>query len=160
MHRTGSTKEMFPAMASTISAKRLFEPRLASRIRSRVRHRLLDHELSSGANPAECPEWAARAAELTKRSSRERAAAEVEQLIHFGEQPHRVRLGPHPRAARVNREGLEQIVALLRADAPLYVGGLARLQVALSDGAGPVYTDRDGRALARELRTVHAALRG
>jgi hypothetical protein len=145
-------------MAPTITAQELFEPGLAARVRARMRHRLLDHELSDGANPAECPEWAARAVELTKRSSRERAAEELEQLIRFGEQSHRVKLGPHPAAARVNREGLEQIAALLREDAPLYVRGLARLQVVLSDGAGPVYTDRDGRALARELRTVHAAL--
>jgi hypothetical protein len=121
---------------------------------------VLDHELAEGANPADCPEWAARAAELTKRSSRERIADELEQLIGFGEQTHRVKLGPHPAAARVNRARLEQLVALLRGDGPLYVQGLARLQVALADGAGPVYTDRDGRALARELRRVHAALMG
>ena len=148
------------AMESTITAQQLFEPGLAARIRARARHRLLDRELSNGANPADCSDWAARAAELTKRSSRERAADEVEQLIRFGEQQHRVKLGPHPAAARVNREVLEQLAALLRDDAPLYARGLARLQVALSDGAGPVYTDRDGRALARELRNVHAALMG
>ena len=147
-------------MTSTITAQQLFEPGLTARMRACLRHRLVDHELSDGANPAECPEWAARAAELTKRSSRERAAEEIEQLIRVGEHPHRVKLGPHPAAARVNREGLEALAASLRDDAPLYVRGLARLQVVLSDGAGPVYTDRDGRALASELRTVCAALMG
>ena len=147
-------------MSSTIIAEQLFEPGLAVRIRARVQHRVLDHELSEGANPADCPERAARAAELSKRSSRDRAAEELEQLIRYGEEPHRVKLGPHPAATGANRERLEQLVALLRADAPLYVQGLARLQVALSDGAGPVYTDRDGRALAWELLQVHAALMG
>jgi hypothetical protein len=147
-------------MELTITTQRLFEPRLTARVRARVQHRALDHELAEGANPAECPEWAARAAELTKRSARERTAGEIEQLIRYGEQPHRVKLGPHPAAARVNREALEQLAELLRDDRPLYVRGLARLQVALSDGAGPVYTDHDGRALARELRQVHTALMG
>jgi hypothetical protein len=147
-------------MPSTITAQQLFEPGLAARVQARVRHRVLDVELSDGANPAECPRWAARAAELTRRESRERAAEEVEQLVRFAEQPHRVKLGPHPAAVRVNREQLERLAAVLREDAPLYVRGLARLQVALSDGAGPVFTDRNGRALARELRRVHTALMG
>ncbi len=147
-------------MSSTITAEQLFEPGLGVRIRARVQHRVLDRELSEGANPADCPEWAARAAELAKRASRERVADELEQLIRYGERTHPVRLGPHPAAAQVNRGRLEQLIALLRGDGPLYVQGLARLQVVLSDGAGPVYTDRDGRALARELRRVHAALMG
>jgi hypothetical protein len=146
-------------MPSTIT-QQLFEPGLAARVQARVRHRLLDHELADGANPAECPAWAARAAELTSRASRERAADEVEGLIHFAEQPHRVKLGPHPAAARANRRRLEELAELLRGDGPLYARGLAHLQVTLSDGAGPVYTDRSGRALQRELHRVHAALTG
>lgn len=145
-------------MPSTITPHRLFQPGLTARVRARLQHRLLDHELAEGANPADCPEWAARAAELTARPSRERAAQEVEQLIRFADQPHRVKMGPHPTAARVNRCELELLAELLRDEVPLYVRGLARLQVALSDGAGPVYTDREGLALARELRHVHAAL--
>ncbi len=43
---------------------------------------------------------------------------------------------------------------------PLYARGLARLQIALTDGTGPLYTDRDGRSLARELEQVHAGLVG
>jgi hypothetical protein len=147
-------------MLSTITPQQLFEPRFGARVRARLQHRLLDQELSDGANPAACPEWAARAAELTSRASRERAADELEQLIGFGDRRHRVKMGPHPAAARVNREKLELLAEMLRDDGPLYVRGLARLQVTLSDGAGPVYTDRDGRALARELRHVHAALMG
>jgi hypothetical protein len=147
-------------MPSTITTDQLFQPSLVARVQARVRHRLLDHELADGANPAECPAWAARAAELTSRAGRERAADEVESLIHFGERAHRVKLGPHPAAARVNRGGLEALAELLRGDAPLYARGLARLQVTLSDGAGPVYTDRSGHALAGELDRVHAALMG
>jgi hypothetical protein len=147
-------------MTPTITAQQLFQPGLAARVQARVRHRLLDHELADGANPADCPAWAARAAELTSRASRERTADEIDGLIRFGEQPHRVKLGPHPAAARVNRDELHALAEVLRGDAPLYARGLARLQVTLSDGAGPVYTDRSGRALARELSRVQAALMG
>ena len=134
---------------------------MTARVSARVRHRLLDHELADGANPAECPQWAARAAELTKRSSRERAAEEVEQLIGFGDQRHRVRIGPHRAAARANRDRLERLAALLRDERPLYARGLALLQLALADGAGPVLLPTaTARALARELERVHAALLG
>jgi len=147
-------------MTTTITTQELFEPGLAARASARLRHRMLDQELAEGANPAECPQWAARAAELTKRSSRERAADEIEQLLRFSAERHRVRVGPHRVAADVNRERLTRLASLLRDDPPLYARGLARLQIALSDGTGPVYTDRDGRALARELEHVHAALIG
>ena len=146
-------------MTTTIT-QQLFEPGLAARVQARVWRRSLDQELADGANPAECPQWAARAAELTSRAGRERAAQEVEQLIHFGEERHRIRMGPHAAAARANRADLEQLVAMLRDPAPLYAQGLARLQVVLSDGTGPVYTDRHGRALARELAQVQSALVG
>jgi hypothetical protein len=137
-------------MSTTTTTQELFEPGLAARATARIRHRLLDQQLAEGANPADCPQWAARAADLTKRCSRER----------FPDERHRVRVGPHRAAARVNRDGLERLAELLRGDTPLYARGLARLQIALTDGTGPLYTDRDGRAMARELEQVHAALIG
>jgi hypothetical protein len=147
-------------MSTTTTTQELFEPGLAARATARIRHRLLDHQLADGANPADCPQWAARAAELTKRCSRERVADEIDQLLRFPDERHRVRVGPHRAAARVNRDGLERLAELLRGDTPLYARGLARLQIALTDGTGPLYTDRDGRAMARELEQVHAALIG
>ncbi len=144
----------------TITPEQLFQPRLPARLSARIHHRVLDRELSAGANPAECPQWAARAAELTTRASRRRVADALEQLAHFPDEHHRVRVGPHPVAVRANRDRFARLVDLLRDETPVYVGGLARLQVALSDGAGPVYTDRQGRALALELERVQAALRG
>jgi hypothetical protein len=136
------------------------DPGLASPSAARIRHRLLDHDLAGGADPTDCAQWAARAVELTKRSSRERAADEIEQLLRFPEEPHRLRVGPHRVATQVNRDELQRLATRLRGDAPLYVRGLARLQIALTDGTGPLYTDRDGRALAHELEQIHAGLIG
>jgi hypothetical protein len=145
---------------NTMSHSELLPPGLVARAAARIRHRLLDQQLADGADPADRPQRAARVAELTKRSSRERVADEIEQLLRFPDEPHRLRVGPHPVATHVNRDALQQLADLLRGDAPLYVRGLARLQIALTDGTGPLYTDRDGRALARELEQVQAALIG
>jgi hypothetical protein len=147
-------------MPATMTTQELFEPGLAARVAARIHHRVLDQELARGADPADCAQWAARAVELTKRSSRERAADEIEQLLRFPEEPHRLRVGPHRVATQVNRDELQRLAMRLRGDAPLYARGLARLQVALTDGTGPLYTDRDGRALAHELEQIHAGLVG
>ena len=135
-------------MTTTIPSTNSFAPGLAARAAARIRHRLLDQQLADGADPAERPQRAARATELTKRCSRERVADEIEQLLRFPDEPHRLRVGPHPAATHVNRDALLALADLLRGDAALYVRGLARLQIALTDGTGPLYTDRDGRALA------------
>ena len=147
-------------MSTTMSHNELFQPGLAARAAARIRHQMLDQQLAEGANPADRPLRAARATELSKRSSRERVAGEIEQLLRFPDEPHRLRVGPHPLATHVNRDGLQRLAELLRSDAPLTVRGLARLQIVLTDGTGPLYTDRDGRALARELEQVQSALIG
>ena len=147
-------------MSATTTTHELFEPSLAVRAAARLRHRLLDQQLAEGADPGDRPQRAARAAELTKRCSRDRVAGEIEQLLRFPDESHRLRVGPHPAATHVNHEALRDLAELLRSEAPLYVRGLARLQIALTDGTGPLYTDRRGRALARELEDVHAALIG
>jgi hypothetical protein len=145
---------------STTTTQELFEPGLAARAVARIRHRMLDQELAGGADPADCPQWAARAVELTKRSSRRRTADEIDQLLRVPEEPRRLRVSPHRVATEVNRDELQRLAELLRGDMPLYARGLARLQIALTDGTGPLYTDRDGRSLARELEQVHAGLVG
>lgn len=136
-----------------------FTPGLAARAAARIRHHLLDQQLAEGADPRDRLR-AARAVELTKRTSRERVADEIEQLLRFPDEPHRLRVGPHSAATYVNHDALQQLADLLRSETPLQVRGLARLQIALTDGTGPLYTDRDGRALTRELERVQAALIG
>jgi hypothetical protein len=145
-------------MSATITTQELFEPSLAMRAAARLRHRLLDQQLAEGADPGGRPQRAARAVELSKRSSRQRVADEIEQLLRFPDESHRLRVGPHPAATHVNHDALQQLAELLRSEAPLSVRGLAQLQIALTDGTGPLYTDRDGQALGRELERVQSAL--
>jgi hypothetical protein len=147
-------------MTTTMTTDELFAPSLTARAAARIRHRVYDQQLADGASPAECPQRAARAVELTRGTSRERVADEIEQLLRFPDEPHRLRVGPHPAATHANRAALQQFADLLRSETPLHVRGLAQLQIALTDGTGPLYTDRDGRALTRELERVQTALIG
>jgi hypothetical protein len=147
-------------MSTTTTTPDRIAPNLATRAAARLRHRLLDQQLADGADPMARALLAARATELSKRCSRDRVAHEIEQLLRFPDEPHRLRIGPHPAAVDVNRDGLLQLADLLRGEETLHVRGLARLQIALTDGTGPLYTDRDGRALTRELEQVQAALIG
>jgi hypothetical protein len=147
-------------MTTTKNTNELFAPGLAARAAARIRRRMLDQQLADGANPADRQPRACRAAELSRRCSRDEVAGEIEQLVRFPDEHHWTRVGPHAGAIRSNRVTLERLAELLRSETPLYVRGLARLQVALTDGAGPFYTDRDGRALARELERIQSALLG
>jgi hypothetical protein len=133
-------------MTNTMTTHELFEPSLAARAAARIRRRVLDEQLAAGAD-TDRPQRACRAAELTRRSTRDQVAGEIEQLLRFPDESHWLRIGPHPMATHVNRAGLQQLAELLRSETPLYV-------------RGPLYTDRDGRALARELARVRSALVG
>jgi hypothetical protein len=47
---------------------------------------------------------------------------------------------------------------MLRNDAPLYARGVAMLNVVLTDGTGPAYTDRRGDTLTRQLQIARDSL--
>jgi hypothetical protein len=57
-----------------------------------------------------------------------------------------------------NRSDLLELAAMLRRDRPLYGRGVAMLNVILTDGTGPAYTDRSGDALTRQLQIARASL--
>lgn len=59
-----------------------------------------------------------------------------------------------------NRDGLLALASMLRDKGPVYARGLAELSMALRDGTGPLYVDRHGEALARQVSVVSAGLRG
>jgi hypothetical protein len=140
---------------------RLFGPGLGTRLAARVWAASLDRELAEGADPAECPQLAARAAYLTCRDTRARLAATVECFVTAAELPTgRARVRPARGGVRANRTALLELAARLRDDAPVYARGVAECKLMLTDGAGPAYVDRHGPALERELRLVLSGLRG
>jgi hypothetical protein len=52
------------------------------------------------------------------------------------------------------------VADVLESGGQVYAPGVARVRALLSDGAGPLYTDRIGETLDEELRAVRAALAG
>ncbi len=53
---------------------------------------------------------------------------------------------------------LEAIATLLVSDSPVYAEGVARLELLLTDGGGPLYSPDYPAALSRELDLIKAAL--
>lgn len=142
-------------------AARLSTPGGLTRVVARVRGRTLDRALIEGADPAASTQLATRAAQLTRQSTRAEIADGLERLARTASQaPSRRRVLPFRRAVLANEDELRALAARLRAPGPLYAQGLAMLRELLVDGAGPAYTDRQGSALARELRNARVAIGG
>jgi hypothetical protein len=139
---------------------RLFRPGLRTRVAARLRGAALDRALADGADPADCPRLAARAAQLTCRDARARLADTVERFVVAAELPSWGRVSPARGGVRANRAQFVELAARLRSDAPVYARGMAELKLMLRDGTGPAYLDRHGEALARQLAVVFAGLNG
>jgi hypothetical protein len=140
--------------------ERAFAPGLVARASACLRWRALDRELIAGADPALCPQLAARAARLTARPMRIQAAAALERLLSAPASGRRWSVLPHGRAVSANAETIAELAELLRGPVPLYARGLAMLRALLTDGTGPAYTDTVGLALALALRDARRAIRG
>lgn len=133
------------------------QPSPRARLIAQLRAHSLDQALLHGADPASSAPLAARAARLTRSRTRRRLADSLERIAGGGDG--RLRIRP-ARGARVNRSGLHELAATLRAPGPVYARGVAGVRAMLRDGAGPLYADRHGEALARELQAVASGLRG
>jgi hypothetical protein len=140
---------------------RLFGPGVTTRLAARLSADTLDRALAAGADPTECPRLAARAAHLTCPHTRARLAGTVERFLQAAELPtSRSRVHPARGGVRANRALILELVARLREDAPVYARGVAACELMLRDGTGPAYVDGQGEALARQLTSVLAGLRG
>jgi hypothetical protein len=139
---------------------RLFGPGRRTRLAARLWAGTLDRALADGADPADCPRLAARAAQLTSRDARVRMADTVERFVLAAELPSWGRVSPARGGVRANRARLLELAARLRDDAPVYARGMAELKLILRDGTGPAYLDRHGEALSRQLAAVFAGLSG
>jgi hypothetical protein len=152
------TVESFPG-SPLQRATRLLTPSTAARIAARLRRGTLDRGLRDGAEPDASPLIAARAAQLSATSTRARIADGLERLAQSADNPRsRARILPSRAAMLANRSELLEIADILRRDRPLYARGVAMLELILTDGAGPAYTDRRGEVLAGQLEIARASL--
>ena len=140
-------------------ATRLLGPSAAVRVAAHLRRGMLDRALTEGADPAASPLIAARATQLGSGSIRARIADGLERLALSADHPHgQVRILPSRAAILGNRSELLELAGMLRRDRPLHGRGVAMLNIILTDGTGPAYTDRRGAALTRQLQIARASL--
>lgn len=139
---------------------RALAPSLRARFAARARSGSLDRALIAGADPADAPQLAARAAMLTSRLSRTSIAEGLERLLAAAQGPASQRRMRPLRAPVLASAGeLRELAALLRGSSPLYARGIALLGQLLSDGTGPAYFG-EGDVLARRLQEAREAMRG
>ncbi len=142
-------------------ARALLAPRLAVRVLARLRAATLDRALSEGISPDASPLIAARAAQLSRPSSRTRIAIGLERVALSCERSRGVgSILPARAAVLANRPQIIELARTLRDDCGLYVRGIAMLEATLTDGTGPLYTDRHGDALGRRLKLARIHLAG
>jgi hypothetical protein len=142
-------------------AARLLNPGLIVRMIAHARRRVLDRALMDNADPAASPLVAARAAQLSRASTRALIAEGLERMARSADGPtRRLRIPPSRGAVLRSRSELFAIAETLRGDRALYARGIATLGIILSDGTGPAYTDPRGDALAMQLKLARARLTG
>jgi hypothetical protein len=142
-------------------ARRALEPPRSARLAARMLGGRLDRALIAGADPADSPLLAARAAQLTTRAARAELADGLELLLARAQRPpSRRALVVRHASILANAELVRELADTLRGPAPLYARGLAMIHSLLTDGTGPVYASRDGAALERELRRACGAVCG
>lgn len=140
---------------------RLLAPGPLVRVAAWLRRSTLDRALIEGNDPASGAQLAARAAQLTGRSTRASVATGLERLaLSVDDPPSRTRVRPAREAAIANRPALLELATMLRRGGPVYANGVARARQLVVDGTGPAYTDRRGEALARALELAAVDLNG
>jgi hypothetical protein len=157
--KTPSRQPRVGGDAPAADAERLLAPCLTTRAWARLRHAQLDREIAAGADLATSPLLAARAAQLVSPRRRAQIAQGIEHAAHVAEEPQSLfHTVPRREAIRDNRDQLIELARLLRADGGAYARGIALLELVLTDGTGPAYTERGGAALGRQLRLARDSL--
>ncbi|HET9121076.1 MAG TPA: hypothetical protein VFN72_11150 [Solirubrobacterales bacterium] len=128
---------------------------------SRLRWRALDRALVRGADPSSSATLEARARRLTSPAARARLASSVREVIMAASRPPTLassRIPPSRPEAPAARLTLAAIELLLKSDSPVYAQGMARLELLLTDGGGPLYSPDYPAALSVELDRIMDAL--
>ncbi|MGA2927509.1 MAG: hypothetical protein ABSG43_16240 [Solirubrobacteraceae bacterium] len=157
-HRHAAVDEFVAALDQRAAC--VLRPNAVARVAAWIRQRALDQALIDGADPMSDSQLAARARQLASRSSRRALADGLERLAGAGSTPSRSPVRPARAAVGANASELLALAALLRGPTPMYARGIALLRTLVTDGTGPAYTDRDGRALAKSLQDARLAIDG
>jgi hypothetical protein len=126
-----------------------------------LRWRRLDRALADGADPSSTAALARRARHLTRRGTRRRLAKDLRGVIAAatrGPTMPSSRIPPSRPEAPAARGQLEAIASEAASERPVYAQGLARLELLLTDGAGPLYSPDYPAALSDELDRIMEAL--
>lgn len=153
------THHHFPSRAH--DARRSHTSQLALRARVMLHAHRLDVMLLDGADPAQSPELAVRARQLTSQSFRQRLAEGIEHVLSVAER----RISPVSTApplakheiiaARAALIGLVQILKEERSVAP---AGVVLIEQLLTNGLSPLYVEERPDDLWRAVRRATAAL--
>jgi hypothetical protein len=134
------------------------------RIRARLRARALDRALAAGKPSESEPAVALRARRLTEISKRAELARTLSQVVNRARQasstasPH-VQVPIARRAVLGATDELSELASELVAPGPVGAGGVAQVQLLISDGTGPLYNPNSRVDLPTAVRRAIEALR-
>ena len=132
------------------------------RVRARLRARALDRALAAGAPSESEAAVALRARRLTEISKRAELARALSQLVNRARQASSIPTSRAPIARRAvlgATDELSQLASELVAPGPVGAGGVAQVQLLISDGTGPLYNPYSRIDLATAVRRAIEALR-
>jgi hypothetical protein len=132
-------------------------------VRTGLRRASLDRLLAQGVTPAESPELALRALQLTRARHRRSLADSLEEVVGVAQGERRGRSASPSLATRDIRASspvLLQLARVLREDRDVYASGVALTQRLLTDGMGPLYVYGLDDELWHAARDAVAALDG
>jgi hypothetical protein len=133
---------------------------LAQRLRARVFTARLDTELAWGTDPQSDPTLALRAERLSSPVTRRQLARGLRDVVARAER--RSQFSAAAPVARIsvlrNRELLGEVADHLDSDLPAGVGGIAAVNLLLTDGASPLWAQTEGRELHDTLEAAMVRL--
>ncbi len=135
-------------------------PSLIRRVRARAFTTGLDRALAEGADPLSDPTLALRAEHLSSTRTRRQLAAGLRDVVARAERPPRISAAaPIARqSVLANRDLIAQVAARLDSGEPLNAGGIAAVNLLLTDGTSPLWVRSDAAVLRDSLQAALISL--